>query len=131
MSLWMVRAGGRGENEQVALDNSVVTIGWDEIPNLTQYKSKAELQKAFIFTHPEANKHKVTNEGGQIWRFARELKTGDLVALPLIKQSAIAFGRILGEYEYREITPDVRHIRKVEWIKNIPRSAFEQGPECC
>jgi len=127
MSLWMVRAGGRGENEQVALDNNVVTIGWNELGDLSKFKNKADLQKAFITVHPEANKHRVTNEVGQVWRFAKEIKIGDLVALPLKKQSAIAFGRITGDYEHKTITPDVKHIRQVEWSKNIPRSAFEQG----
>lgn len=31
MAVWLVRAGRQGENEQAALDNSIVTIGWHAI----------------------------------------------------------------------------------------------------
>jgi predicted Mrr-cat superfamily restriction endonuclease len=29
MSLWLIRAGSQGEQEEGALANNVVTIGWD------------------------------------------------------------------------------------------------------
>ena len=62
-----------------------------------------------------------------MWRFAKEIQKGDLVALPLKTQSAIAIGKIISDYEYKQITDNIFHVRYVEWIKNIPRSAFEQG----
>ena len=30
MSLWLVRAGQHGGQEQIALEQNVVTIGWNE-----------------------------------------------------------------------------------------------------
>jgi restriction system protein len=59
---------------------------------------------------------------GQVWRFAREIQKGDLVALPLKSQSAIAFGRITGDYQYKEVSPNVKHIRSAQWVKTVPRS---------
>ena len=35
MALWLVRAGPHGEQEQGALDHSVTTIGWNEMPDIT------------------------------------------------------------------------------------------------
>ena len=35
MTLWLVRAGAHGEQEQGAYDNSIVTIGWNDLPNLS------------------------------------------------------------------------------------------------
>jgi hypothetical protein len=32
MAAWLVRAGARGEREQLALDNDVAIIGWGEPP---------------------------------------------------------------------------------------------------
>jgi restriction system protein len=63
---------------------------------------------------------------GQIWSFAKEIKKADLVALPLKTQSSIAVGTVEGDYEYKEISPDMKHIRKVQWLKIIPRSEFDQ-----
>ena len=35
MALWLVRAGKYGERENLALEEGLVVIGWDEIANLT------------------------------------------------------------------------------------------------
>jgi len=38
MSLWMVRAGSYGEQEQYALEKNIVTIGWNELQDLSKFK---------------------------------------------------------------------------------------------
>jgi restriction system protein len=40
MPLWMIRAGRHGEQEQKAIDNSFVTIGWNELSDLSNISSK-------------------------------------------------------------------------------------------
>ena len=127
MSLWMVRAGRFGAQEDVALREGVATIGWDEMPTLSGVKSKEELEKLYVKTYPDAKKNAVANMVGQIWTFMSRIKKGDLVAIPLKKQAAIAIGRVEDDgYEYKEITENVKHIRRVKWIKTIPRTAFDQ-----
>jgi len=122
----MVRAGRRGDQEQGALDSGVVTIGWNELPDLSNVKDRQELARLYKSIHPSAKKPQLTNEVGQVWRFVSEIKKGDLVALPLKTQSAIAVGRVEGEYEYKKLADNIKHIRRVKWLKTIPRSAFDQ-----
>ena len=50
----------------------------------------------------------------------------DLVALPLKSQSAIILGEVIGDYEFKEYEPNIKHVRKVKWNKTIPRSEFDQ-----
>jgi restriction system protein len=127
MSLWMVRAGKHGEQEDVALEKGVATIGWKEMPNLSGIKSKDELENVYIRAYPDAKKMTIANEVGQLWTFISKIKRGDLIALPLKKQAVIAIGKVEDNwYEYKELAENVRHTRKVKWIKNIPRTAFDQ-----
>ena len=126
MSLWLVRAGRHGEQEQGALENNVVTIGWNEFSDLSHIKTRDELSELYSRINPAAKKKQAANEVGQIWRFLREIQKDDLVALPLKTQSAIAIGRVLGDYEYKELTANIKHNRRVKWLKTIPRSAFDQ-----
>jgi restriction system protein len=127
MSLWMVRAGRHGEQEDGALREGVVTIGWKDLPNLSGIKNKEKLEEVYVKTYPDAKKNTVANEVGQIWTFMSRIKKGDLVALPLKKQAVIAIGKVEDDwYEYKELAENVNHIRKVKWIKNIPRTAFDQ-----
>ena len=126
MSLWLVRAGRHGEQEQGALENEVVTIGWNDLPDLTDLKTKKELAELYAKVYPAAKKMQAANEVGQIWRFLHEIQKGDLVALPLKKQSSIAIGEVKGGYEYSELANNIKHIRRVNWLKTIARSAFDQ-----
>ena len=63
---------------------------------------------------------------GQIWDFAKEIKKGDIIALPRKSQSSIVLGRVNGDYEFKEISPIIKHIRAVKWIRTVPRSEFDQ-----
>ena len=128
MALWMVRAGKHGEQEQRAIENGIVTIGWNELPDLSSVESKKELERPYKKEYPDAKKRSMANEVGQIWRFLKQIKEGDLVALPSKFQSTIAIGKVEGVYEYRtDLGDDIHHIRKVNWIKtDIPRTDFEQ-----
>lgn len=126
MSLWLVRAGRHGEQEQGARENNVVTIGWNDFPDLSEIKTRDELWELYWQVYPSAQKRAAANEVGQIWRFIHEIQKGDLVALPLKTQSAIAIGNVEGEYEYKKLTENIMHIRRVKWLKTIPRSAFDQ-----
>ena len=104
-----------------------MTIGWHGFPNLSNIKSREELQNLYKKIHPDSKKMTVANEVGQIWRFLDAIKIGDLVALPLKLQSAIAIGKIEGDYEYREdLGEDIHHTRRVKWLKTIPRISFDQ-----
>jgi len=128
MPLWMVRAGRHGEQEQRALSNGFVTIGWNELPDLSKINTKDDLKKIYVKTYPGQKKMATANEVGQIWRFLKGINIDDLVALPLKTQSAIAVGKVTGSYEYRkDLGEIIRHIRKVNWIRpDIPRTDFDQ-----
>jgi len=129
MTLWMVRAGKRGEQEQFALDNNLITIGWNELPDLSSIKQREELKKLYNKIYSNRKLRAISNEVTQVWAFLSKIQIGDLVALPLKTQSAIAIGKVTGPYEYHEeeFGDYIHHIRKVEWIrKDIPRTDFDQ-----
>lgn len=128
MSVWLVRAGRSGENEAVALEKNLVTIGWNNLPDLSTVESRKDLTELYESKFPDASKGKVSNHVGQLWAFCSRINVGDLVVLPLKTQSAIAIGRVTGDYQYRDDLGDsVKHIRPVEWIQTeMPRTTFDQ-----
>lgn len=126
MTVWLVRAGKYGEAEQVALSRGIATIGWTELPDLSECKTKEDLTALYNGAYPGQKKMKVANQVGQVWGFAHEIKAGDLVVLPLKTQSSIAIGRVDGGYTFDAVDATARHYRKVSWLKLLPRTAFEQ-----
>jgi restriction system protein len=128
MSVWLIRAGKYGEREQTALDKSIVVIGWNEIPDLSNIQSREALADLYRQVRPDAGSGKVTNHVGQLWAFRSRIQQGDLAILPLKTQSTIAIAKVIGPYQYAtDLGEGVRHIRKVEWLQtDLPRTDFGQ-----
>ena len=124
MSLWVVRAGQHGEQQGTAVSESVVCHAWNDLPDYSACRTKDELRELYVATFPQATEKRIVNGLGQVWRFAHEIEQGDIVALPLKSESAFAFGRITSEYLYRRLAENVMHIRRVEWLKTVPRSVL-------
>ena len=128
MSVWLVRAGKTGENEQTALEKGIVTIGWNELGDLSGILDRQAMADLYRQSNPEASTAKVSNALDQLWAFSNRMQKDDLVVLPLKTQAAIAIGKVTGPYQYQtELGEAVRHVRPVKWLrKDLPRTAFDQ-----
>jgi restriction system protein len=126
MKLWTIRAGRYGEQEQSCIDNKLVTIGWNDFPDLKKFKSREDLTTEYQRLYPSENPSRSGIRVGQIWRFANEIAINDLVALPSKTQPIIHIGKIEGEYKYEKKANEILHWRPVTWIKDIPRVDFDQ-----
>ena len=126
MTLWLVRAGKYGEREELALENGVAVIGWDELPELSSIQDRSELTALMEATYPEASRKTRMNWESQVWPFVSVMTKGDLVALPLKSRSAVALGRVSGPYRYRDDLTGVHHTRAVEWVTEKQRSELDQ-----
>lgn len=127
MSLWLVRAGRNGEQEDFALEKNMVVIGWDELPDISTIKTRDDLEKLCSETYPAAKLNTVKNWARQLWTFKDTIQIGDYVVLPLKKRSALVLGTIAGNYEFHPEFPLGAHnARKVKWIAEIPRNVVDQ-----
>ncbi len=126
MKLWTVRAGRHGEKEQICIDNSVITIGWDDMPDLKKFTTRDDLMGYYQKIYTKDNNVKAGIRAGQIWKFANEIATGDIVALPSKFQPVIHIGKVIGEYQYDSRIDGIVHYRSVRWLRTIPRASFDQ-----
>jgi len=126
MAVWLVRAGRTGQDENLALDNDLVTIEWENLPDLSAINTREALEKLMGEIYSTEKPATVKNWVGQVWAFRDRIQKGDLAVLPLKSRSAIAIGKVAGDYQYRSDLGG-RHVREVEWIRrDIPRSSFDQ-----
>jgi len=122
MKLWTARAGKYGEQEQVCIKDALITIGWNDLPDLRMFKSREELAEEFQRVYQESSGKKV----GEIWRFSNEILEGHVVALPSKFQPVIHIGRVTGAYHYEKKGDEVIHWIPVKWLRSIPRVEFDQ-----
>jgi hypothetical protein len=129
MAVWIVKAGGSGDQEPIALNNDLVTIHWNELPDLSVVQSQDELAELYQRKSDETNPHALGNAVGQVWAFCSKIETGDLVILPLVtlRKLVLAVGEVTGPYAYRkDLGKEVRHTLPVEWlIGDLPRKRLD------
>lgn len=129
MSLWLVRAGRYGEHEKKFLDENRIYLTWRGLAHdLTLLGEQKELRTLCEETYPDASKHKISNNVGQIWRFCKEIHPGDWIIVPSKLRSSIHVAKVKGEYVFNPNGEDpYYHYRAVEWIEqDVPRSNFDQ-----
>lgn len=117
----MVRAGKEGEQEKLALELSVITIGWNNLPDLSKLSSKDDLEILYQKYHPGSSRNKISNQVRQIWNFVKRIKKNDFVLIPLKTKNSqiLSMGIVESDYEYKQIADDVKHIRHVRWLKEV------------
>lgn len=128
MALWMVRAGRSGEHEDLVIESGVVAVDFREVGDLSAARSREDIKELLRVGYPDDGDATITNRAGQLWTFSGRMQIGDLVALPLKSQPAVAFGRVTGPYQYKpENPPGARHTRRVTWLRtDVPRSSIDQ-----
>ena len=126
MTLWLMRAGKLGERETLALREQVAIIGWDELPDMTECRTRAELEALMRATYPDQKAKTLSSWHGQLWSVRDGIKPGDLVVLPLKSRASVALGSVTGDYRYRhDLGPRPLHTRPVQWLAEVPRRAFD------
>lgn len=128
MAVWVVRAGKYGEGEEFAINNGLVGIDFGLRLSVAEFASR-DVLLADLLTIGEYSgdgEKRAPSSASQLWRFANELKPGDVVVLPRKRPKVVAVGKIAGDYRYEphHIFP---HVRSVEWSAiDIPRASFDE-----
>ena len=115
MTAWVVRGGGRGEYEELFMSESVVSVDYSVVASITEFSSRDALREQLSSR----------SAADQLWRLAREIRSGDTVVLPRKSPRVIAVGQVSGEYQYRP-SLEAPHVRPVNWTaQEIPHADFE------
>ncbi|WP_292389347.1 restriction endonuclease [Methanosarcina sp. UBA5] len=126
MKFWLIKAAGTLEDEELILENSVITIGWAEFPDLSSIRNEAQVKKIMLDKYPGMQEERSSSWAGEIYSFITKIKKGDLVAAPLKTRNEMLIGKVTGDYEYQQISDFIRHIRSVRWLKTLPKGDFEE-----
>lgn len=97
---------------------SKICLQWDVILNGPGYAGKFPKCNETLKNHGWTSKKRT-----DIWRFAEQMKSGDLVVLRLGTNTVLGVGEIIGDYEWLDCFGDVdgwdlQHVRRVRWLWN-------------
>ena len=111
-----------------ALENDHLIIGWAEAKGLLDPELEWEEFRKIIsdvYYADAENLRKAGNAGGHMWRFIRDMETGDLVVVP--HGSEFYVGEVTGPafYDESKLDEDSAYRRPVKWLNDrraIPRA---------
>ncbi|MBM9432498.1 restriction endonuclease [Flaviflexus equikiangi] len=124
---WLVRGSKDVRFDRWMLENSYTGVGFKEIPRL-DHASDLPTMKSLVSAHmPDEKDGAVGNYAAQLNAFANKISRGDIIVLPLKKEGLLAFGTVIGEYEYLDETEGLKHVRKVTWDRtDVSRASINQ-----
>jgi restriction system protein len=129
--LWVVHIGNDDRSALRARDEGFVCIGWTEMGDLSSYDTRPKMRAAMEKAYPGQKAKTISSSYGQTFRFAHEMQVGDLLVFPVRPTGEIAIGRVTGAYQWSRDKDlganDYNNVRKVDWLKIAPRTAFSQA----
>jgi restriction system protein len=121
-TMWMVRAGRNAQFLDDFRDQSVVSVGWERLGDLSSVPSQAAMLKLVEETWPEWPPGKQRMSASQLYRFAHEMQVGDRVITYDPQARSYLLGDIEAPYEYAPgPVQDNPHTRKVVWKSTVDR----------
>lgn len=110
---------------QELIEGGFVSIGWDEVPDLTTIGPDREALKDLLRERGQYREQAVRNAAGVLYRFGFEMNPGDIVVAPNKADGTLSFGTVTGPYYFDANAPSHRHRRPVQWLKTgVSRSHF-------
>lgn len=125
LNYWVVRMGRGGKHVSKVLERKIIALGWNELSkSLANFKNFDELRDAVQKTYP---KGAVAQTVGQLWRFLKEMKKGDLVLIPVPFERKIIIGEVINDYYFKkERSFNYSHRRDIKILKTIDRDECSQ-----
>ncbi|WP_077059626.1 AAA family ATPase [Streptomyces sp. MP131-18] len=129
-AVWKIAPGERGRLWEECRAQRFICVGWDEVGDLGQYESDAELKTALDVQWP-GSKGGNLRLARQLLAF-RDLDDGDVIVANRGKSEVLALGTVNGGYAYDEIRAEYRHTVRVDWDESYaqtfaaPENAWQQ-----
>ena len=127
MTVWLCRAGQRGEYETRFLEEKRIyrttEIPWD----MSEYPDRESLLAEALKVFPDQKTETVRNWAYQDFAFTHMMQVDDLVVLPSKIKPVYYFGTIRTGYNYdKNAEEPYWHYREVDWINEVKKSEFDQ-----
>ncbi len=128
-TVWGIHGGKTGDADGLFLKKDVVALAWVKVGDIGLLPADREAFKQKLQeVMPERKKGYFPVAAGQLFRFAHDMKAGDVIVYPSKQDRQVHIGEITGPYKFDLKTePGYPQQRAVKWIKAYPRSRFSQG----
>ncbi len=114
--IWIFAAGEKTKSWNEFYNAGIMAIGWDNVGNLENYKTKKELQEKVKELNLSDSDFK--NRVKALWDIYKNISEGDIVYVKKGNKSVVGYGIVSSKYKYDETRDIYRHCRQVVWKSN-------------
>jgi hypothetical protein len=111
---WTLSAGEGGEMWEEFYKNGIAAIGWDDLGDLSLFKTKSEIRQRLIQLWPSDSNPR--NNAHACWQFVYELEPGDIIFAKQGFTQILGYGIVEGDYQFDPTRSQYKHHRKVKWL---------------
>ena len=115
-NFWLYAPGEKARKWDDFYKKNIVAIGWDEIGDLKQYKTKDEIAAELRRVNNETGSKK--NDALACFEFASVIKPGDIVIAKKGKRDYVGWGEVSGEYFFDDTQEEYKSRRAINWKSN-------------
>lgn len=109
-------------------DTKDIAIGWRALGDLNALPAQRDaFKELFAKAYPADKPGAIPVKAGILFRFAKEMKVGDVIVYPSKADRLVNLGVVDGNYAFApNINPQYPHRRRVTWKAHVPRANFSQ-----
>ncbi len=112
---WLYAPGENANMWDEFYEKGIMGLGWDEIGDLTQYKSRDEIKTALIKAYGGEGSKKNDISGND--DFLNKMAIGDVIFTKKGRNTYLGYGYVTSDYYYDQSAESYKHRRKVRWEK--------------
>lgn len=113
--IWAISLGEGGRLWNESYEKGIISIGWDSLGDLSQYKNQDEvLEKLSELRGPDTQSP--TNDSLCCFQFVHEISIGDLVIAKIGRKKILGGGVVTSKYVYEPDRREHKSIRYVKWL---------------
>ncbi|OYT10491.1 MAG: hypothetical protein B6I18_08895, partial [Bacteroidetes bacterium 4572_112] len=110
---WLYSPGTEARKWNEFYIEGIMGLGWDEIGDLTQYKSRDDIKKALVDSYGGVGSKK--NDVSANDDFINKINIGDIIIIKKGKTELLGYGIVDSDYYYSNDYNEYKKIRKIDW----------------
>ena len=113
---WLLAPGENASRWERCQKEGIACIGWEEIGDLTKYKTLDAMREAMKVQLGDASSN-YKNAGLATWEFCHEMNVGDIIYAKQGRNIILGRGVVESDYIFDTSYPEHQNVRKVRWEK--------------
>ena len=115
---WLYAPGENANKWDEFYEKGIIAIGWDDLGDLSQYKSRNEIKNALVAAYGGEGDKK--NDVSANDDFINRINIGDIIIVKRGRSQLLGYGQVTSDYYFDENDGDFKNRRKVDWkLKGI------------